>query len=355
MKLKRESRLLLIVVIFIFTNEVFANEILDIYRNPKHLFGKIKFELKDVQPYSYLSNKKLKIWMSVPKDWESQKLFEITYVAPAPDRIGNDPDHGNKIFFWELTHKLDDNKDITVEIAFELEIFEISYTIKPQFVGEYDVSAKEYLLYASQDGDIEITSDLKSIALQIIRGETNPYQQAKKIFNWVVNYLEYGEPRGIRDLKDILQTGKGNCGEYSKLFISLCRAVGIPARMVVGWWAIPGKEGPHVWAEILIPNYGWLPCDPTVSDIIAEDIKFAEYYNINKEPTFYFGHLDNKRLIYSKGSNITLIPAPDKDFLPFLHDGKAAFMQPVIFFITGVKRTPIVSNTLQISEVKIPD
>lgn len=55
----------------------------------------------------------------------------------------------------------------------------------------------------------------------------------------------------------------GQCGDYSALFIALCRAAGIPSRPVVGYWH-GGTDSHHVWAESYIQGAGWLPVDVTV-------------------------------------------------------------------------------------------
>jgi hypothetical protein len=71
------------------------------------------------------------------------------------------------------------------------------------------------------------------------------------------------------------------------------RAVGVPARPGVGYWAESGRPT-HVWAEFYLPGYGWVPADPERGDGTGK-------------PDFYFARLDSSnRLIFSKGFNIRL-------------------------------------------------
>jgi transglutaminase-like putative cysteine protease len=86
---------------------------------------------------------------------------------------------------------------------------------------------------------------------------------------------------GSKGAKLAFENEYGECGDYSALFVALCRAAGIPARPVVGRWATSEAIDWHVWAEFHLPGYGWVPVDPTVADTTGqlED---------------NFGHLDNK-------------------------------------------------------------
>lgn len=66
----------------------------------------------------------------------------------------------------------------------------------------------------------------------------------------------------------VLETYEGDCDEFSDLFISLARAVKIPARRVVGL-SIHEHDNKidhqnHAWAEAYIPNVGWVTFDPAL-------------------------------------------------------------------------------------------
>ncbi|MBP9093605.1 hypothetical protein KBI23_21480 [bacterium] len=68
---------------------------------------------------------------------------------------------------------------------------------------------------------------------------------------------------------------RGNCRHFATAFVVLCRSQGIPARLVTGflpgqlnkttgYWEIRGKHA-HVWAEIYLPYWNWVPFDATPS------------------------------------------------------------------------------------------
>jgi hypothetical protein len=63
-----------------------------------------------------------------------------------------------------------------------------------------------------------------------------------------------------------IKTGKGDCNEYTDLFVTLCRAKGIPARARL--CIIPDSiDTPlHAIAEVYIDNKGWVTYDPLLFD-----------------------------------------------------------------------------------------
>jgi transglutaminase-like putative cysteine protease len=62
-----------------------------------------------------------------------------------------------------------------------------------------------------------------------------------------------------------LRAGGGDCSEFSDLFVALCRANGIPARICEGYAVTRPAENDtakHTWAEVYFPDMGWVAFDP---------------------------------------------------------------------------------------------
>ena len=58
----------------------------------------------------------------------------------------------------------------------------------------------------------------------------------------------------------------GACGSQSMLMAALCRAAGIPARVVWGCMythEMNGSFGHHAWNEVFMGEAGWIPVDVT--------------------------------------------------------------------------------------------
>jgi transglutaminase-like putative cysteine protease len=82
--------------------------------------------------------------------------------------------------------------------------------------------------------------------------------------------VDYELVGGWNTAPAVLKRGTGSCSEYTFVFIALCRAAGLPARYT-GSIAIRGDDASlddvfHRWAEVYLPNYGWIPVDPSRGD-----------------------------------------------------------------------------------------
>jgi transglutaminase-like putative cysteine protease len=71
----------------------------------------------------------------------------------------------------------------------------------------------------------------------------------------------------------LFDTHQGFCGHYASAFVTLMRAVGIPARVVTGFqggdWNSVGRyltvrqSHAHAWGEVWLDGQGWVRVDPT--------------------------------------------------------------------------------------------
>ncbi|PWI47372.1 hypothetical protein CEE45_12305 [Candidatus Heimdallarchaeota archaeon B3_Heim] len=86
------------------------------------------------------------------------------------------------------------------------------------------------------------------------------YKDANTSFGY--NETFYGETGGRAS--DTLERGYGVCRHYSRLFVALCRALGIPARYVSGYLINLGevKAESHAWAEFLDEEQYWHMVEP---------------------------------------------------------------------------------------------
>ncbi|MEI7457303.1 MAG: DUF3488 and transglutaminase-like domain-containing protein [Nitrosomonadales bacterium] len=83
-------------------------------------------------------------------------------------------------------------------------------------------------------------------------------------------------PLGNNGIDDFLfTTRQGFCEHYAAAFVFLMRAAGIPARVVTGYqggeynafgnYYIVRQSDAHAWAEVWLPEQGWLRIDPTAA------------------------------------------------------------------------------------------
>lgn len=107
-----------------------------------------------------------------------------------------------------------------------------------------------------------------SAANKIVKGTTEPLKAATMILGWVFENVEKMPLISIPDAKEILTQRKGDCNEHATLLTALLRAVGIPARIVVGLVYKDGKFYYHAWNEAYICR--WISMDATLNQMPAD-------------------------------------------------------------------------------------
>jgi transglutaminase-like putative cysteine protease len=110
-------------------------------------------------------------------------------------------------------------------------------------------------------------SEIMNLASEITKGSTDIWEAACRLSNWVAENMD-GSIHGGSAL-ETFRRGDGPCGSQSLLMAALCRAVGIPARVVWGCLYTPeygGSFGHHGWNEVYMGESGWIPLDVTIHE-----------------------------------------------------------------------------------------
>jgi hypothetical protein len=242
----------------------------------------------------------LQLYQPKPVNWDGQEKVTIEEVSPASAQVGKDPLNGNEMYYWHLKNTPAWGKSQDLKYRFTFTAYETRTAIDPALVKKYNTLSMEYRLYTKPEPYIESDDpQIITLADRVGGNETNPYLLARKFYDYVVANARYQLVDGLQGAKALMENGVGECGDYSALFIALARVKKIPARSVVGFWAISGTNQTHVWAEFYLEGIGWIPADPTVGQ--------SEPYK-NGIQDYYFGNMDNQRVILSKGYNIKLDP-----------------------------------------------
>jgi len=282
------------------------------------------------------------VWFSRIKEWENQRNVRVKYNIQ-PTKTYQDKENDNLIDFFDFSDKL--NKKFQLRINFNFEAYKTKLKVDLNNIKEYNKKSSLYKRYTKDEKYLEQTKEVKKLAKNIVGKEKNYFKKARKIFDWITDNITYKYPPKERGVISTLKNKYGDCGEFSLLFIALCRSVGIPARYISGMWVAPiKKQRFHAWAAFYLADVGWLPVDCTVSQGLKRDKKFSEFIRKLGNPlnsNYYFGNLDNKRIIFSKGNNILLKNCP-KELSKFkmMENCKTLFMQPasVYPFVDGKKK-----------------
>lgn len=186
----------------------------------------------------------------------------------------------------------------------------------PQDEAAWDPA--DYALYLAPTSLGPIDGVVKELADKIVGNNTSVYGKARAIYDWICENM-YRDPDtkgcGPGDVCSLLQTPGGKCTDIHSVFVSLCRAAGVPAREIFG--IRQGKKEvqditkwQHCWAEFFLPGYGWVPVDPAdvrkmmlTQNLKLDDQKTQEYRD------YFWGGWDAYRVKLAVGRDVVLNPA----------------------------------------------
>ena len=108
------------------------------------------------------------------------------------------------------------------------------------------------------------SDQLYDLAEQITADYAPGYDRAEAIRAWIQHKIEYkyGTSDASTSALDTAQQRVGVCRDFAHLGIALCRAMDMPARMVVGYLHQLKPMDLHAWFEAYI-NHRWYTFDPT--------------------------------------------------------------------------------------------
>jgi transglutaminase-like putative cysteine protease len=202
---------------------------------------------------------KVTVTALVPKNIENrQKIVKIKYSQKPESEF---EENGNKYARFVLNNPVG-VQVIKAEVEAELYRNDLSTAGKRRHVSE-----SEEKLAAWLKSEKYIESDDKQIkqAAKLISGadEVDTLRNIMAFVNQKVRYSGFDE--ADHGAVWALQQGKGDCTEFCDLFVALCRAKNIPARVCEGYTVneVEKADTPkHGIAEAYTRKYGWVPFDP---------------------------------------------------------------------------------------------
>jgi hypothetical protein len=210
----------------------------------------------------------LDINYAVPQQRPNQRMLKEIAYSPQPSRFATDR-WGQQIAVFHFEH-LAPPQSATVSMECEIETLAIRYFLYPEdIVGEIPPDIRK--LYLADDIKYDIANQyIQKIVKDVVGTETNLYWKARKLFQYLIENMEYQLVGGWNTAPTVLKRGNGSCSEYSFSYIALCRAAGVPARYV-GSLVVRGDDASyddvfHRWCEIYLPGYGWVPVDANAGD-----------------------------------------------------------------------------------------
>jgi hypothetical protein len=142
-----------------------------------------------------------------------------------------------------------------------------------------------------------ISERTRALAAQLAAGQTNPFDTALAVEQFVRSTITYNEeiddPPANQDVVDyvLFESQEGYCEYYASAMAVLLRAEGIPTRVVGGYFPAPFDEdagghlyrekNAHLWVEVYFPRFGWIPFEPTAN---REQLDYGDMAPAQEEP-----------------------------------------------------------------------
>jgi len=208
---------------------------------------------------------------------------------------------GNKIFKWNVSGSVAKKYNLTVKASListaflvNLSDWKNALTIEKLKLYHNDL-IKQYCHNASNGSAnlIEPYNPMIHDIATMVKNQcksNNTFILARELFRWLKENTVYKthESGGTQRASFTLIQKSGDCDDLTFLYVSLCRALGIPARFIKGYMVDSSRNIiAHAWAEVFvgndIGNNGWIPVE------CAGNISKKDKKSIESEINQHFG------------------------------------------------------------------
>ncbi len=144
------------------------------------------------------------------------------------------------------------------------------------------------------EGLIRVSPRVAAMAERLAVGASGPLAIVRRFWDFMIDEFACGaihyDTRRAHALDRALDQGWYDCQVGSALLVALCRARGIPARLVSGYLLQVAAPAFHTWLEAWIEDLGWVPLDLQAWQVSAggRDRAWREHY---------FGRIDERMVV----------------------------------------------------------
>lgn len=156
--------------------------------------------------------------------------------------------------------------DVRIVMRYRVKLYFKAYNLKEAVTQQ--VLPGDARAYLRPEQYIESDHpDIAGLASQLTSDKATDGEKVRSIYQWVHKNIAYRSEEKGGSALEALNKKSAKCAGYSHLFTALCRATGIPARILSGYVYKP-HDGPwisemHAWAEVYLSGKGWVQIEPT--------------------------------------------------------------------------------------------
>lgn len=192
---------------------------------------------------------------SGPAQWVVAERYELTPWVPATEFVDN---YGNLCQRFVVPQG-----QMSLKVVSEVEVADLVAVDTHAPFTPIEMLPDDALVYLLQSR--YCPSDMMGDrARDIVKGCSPGYAQAARVCEWVHDTLEYkyGVSCETTDALQTLEHGAGVCRDFAHVAVTMCRALQIPARLVVGYLHELEPMDMHAWYEAFVGGR-WYTFDAT--------------------------------------------------------------------------------------------
>jgi transglutaminase-like putative cysteine protease len=218
--------------------------------------------------------------------WPTQKLLKERLAVSSKVRLHSftDTRSGNRFFRFDAPPGpllVNYKADVEVHAA------HVGAQLAETPVGKVPDAVFRYLMATRY-----CESDLLAADAQRLFGQEPPgISRVRKIVQWIHDSIEYrvGSTHSMTTAQEAFAQRAGVCRDFAHLGITMCRALNIPARLVVGyvWFDAPPQDFHAIFEAwlggtwVMFDPTGMAPVDRLVrigTGLDAKDVAFSTYF-----------------------------------------------------------------------------
>lgn len=210
--------------------------------------------------------------------WQTCEAAFITVLPPA--RLTHYEDlNANQVHHFEITpphQRLVIDSRVTVTTREKVDFGRLPYGFLHRNLARCRM-IEECHPFLQDSAYIERTPAVWRQALDVQAGSEDVFETSYAIMEHIFRSYTYrsGSTTVSTHASEVIERRTGVCQDFAHAMVALCRAIGIPARYVSGYFFdatrdhhLRGSEASHAWVEVYIDGAGWIGLDPTNNQVV---------------------------------------------------------------------------------------
>ncbi len=256
----------------------------------------------------------LLVTFPIPTDWPEQHVN--LYQEEVPTEVGRADfrvSDGVKQMVATIP-RIEAGQTVEIHVLMEITVRGISYPERTDHLVIPPRPPRDIRLYLNPSPLINHRDrSVRKQLNEIVEGIDSPWEQVRAIYDWVTLEIEVNKESELLGAEGALDDLTGHPEDLANVFIALCRAHKVPARMV---WADNGE-----YAEFYLQN----------------DQGEGRWYPVVLEGKPEFGQMTNPRIIIQKGDNIRVPEKKQRQRFVVEHvRGRGGGARPRVRFLRDV-------------------